>query len=127
MRDGVRSSPDWTAEGGVQPHGKRVVRRGEQRRLCIAVGAAQVESQLDVSTRRDGASIARGRATMALETPEVIRRLFGGIAAVPTRSSRPPPKRSAGVPDPIFWKVLEYWRLGDWRRPGTLPDPASEE
>jgi hypothetical protein len=23
--------------------------------------------------------------------------------------------------DPIFWKVLEYWRLGDWRRPCTLP------
>ena len=65
--------------------------------------------------------LARGRATMALETPEVIRRLFGGIAAVPTRSSRPPPKCSAGVPDPIFWKVLEYWRLGDWRRPCTLP------
>ena len=65
--------------------------------------------------------LARGRATMALETPEVIRRLFGGIAAVPTGRSRPPPKRSAGVPDPIFWKVLEYWRLGDWRRPCTLP------
>ena len=26
--------------------------------------------------------LARGRATMPLETPEVIRRLFGGIAAV---------------------------------------------
>ena len=65
--------------------------------------------------------LARGRATMALETPEVIRRLFGGTAAVPTRRSQPPPKRSAGVPDPIFWKVLEYWRLGDWRRPCTLP------
>ena len=65
--------------------------------------------------------LVRDRATLAPETPEVIRRLFGGIAAVPTRRSRPPPKRSAGVPDPIFWKVLEYWRLGDWRRPCTLP------
>ena len=65
--------------------------------------------------------LARDRATVPPETPEVIRRLFGGIAAVPTRRSRPPPKRSAGVPDPIFWKVLEYWRLGDWRRPCTLP------
>ena len=65
--------------------------------------------------------LARGRATMASSTPEVIARLFGGTAAVPTRRSRPPPKRSAGVPDPIFWKVLEYWRLGDWRRPCTLP------
>ena len=65
--------------------------------------------------------LARSRATLAPETPEVIRRLFGGTTAVPTRRSRPPPKRSAGVPDPIFWKVLEYWRLGDWRRPCTLP------
>ena len=65
--------------------------------------------------------LARDRATVPPETPEVIRRLFGGIAVVPTRRSRPPPKRSAGVPDPIFWKVLEYWRLGDWRRPCTLP------
>ena len=65
--------------------------------------------------------LSRGRATMALETPEVIRRLFGGTTAVPTRRSQPPPQRSAGVPDPIFWKVLEFWRLGDWRRPGKLP------
>ena len=61
---------------------------------------------------------------MALETPEVIRRLFGGTVAVPTRRSRALPKRSAFLPDPIFWKVLEYYRLGDWRRPGTLPDPS---
>ena len=60
----------------------------------------------------------RGRAAMAPETPEAIRRLVGGTVAASRRS----PKRSrplgrfAGVPDPIFWKVLEYWRLGDWRR-----------
>ena len=69
--------------------------------------------------------LARGRATMASSTPEVIARLFGGTAAAsrrpPTRRSQPPPQRSASVPDPIFWKVLEYWRLGDWRRPCTLP------
>ena len=23
----------------------------------------------------------------------------------------------SGVPDPAFWLVMEYWRLGDWRRP----------
>ena len=68
--------------------------------------------------------LARGRATMALETPEVIRRLFGGTAAAsrhPPKRPRSPPERFAGVPDPIFWKVLEFWRLGDWRRPYTLP------
>ena len=69
--------------------------------------------------------LARGRATLALETPEVIRRLFGGTATVPTRRSQPPPKRSAFLPDPIFWKVLEYYRLGDWRRPSTLPPYTS--
>ena len=26
-------------------------------------------------------------------------------------------KTLAGVPDPAFWLVMEYWRLGDWRRP----------
>ena len=56
-----------------------------------------------------------------MTTPEVIVRLFGGrIAAArrpPTRRSRPPPERAAGVPDPVFWKVMEYYRLGDWRQP----------
>ena len=69
--------------------------------------------------------LARGRATMASSTPEVIARLFGGTTAASrrprTRRSQLSLKRSAGVPDPIFWKVLEYWRLGDWRRPCTLP------
>ena len=69
--------------------------------------------------------LARGRATMSSSGTEVIARLFGGTAAAsrrpPTRRSRPPPKRSAGVPDPIFWKVMEFYRLGDWRRPCTLP------
>ena len=75
--------------------------------------------------------LARGRATMAPSTPNVIARLFGGNAAASrrprTRRSQLSLTRSAGVPDPIFWKVMEYWRLGDWRRPGTLPDPNSEE
>ena len=69
--------------------------------------------------------LARGRATMTPSTPDVIARLFGGTAAASrrprTRRSQLSLKRSAGVPDPIFWKVLEYWRLGDWRRPYTLP------
>ena len=64
--------------------------------------------------------LARGRATMAPSTPEVIVRLFGGrIAAArrpPTRRTRPL-ERAEGVPDPVFWKVMEYYRLGDWRRP----------
>ena len=75
--------------------------------------------------------LARGRATMPPQTPDVIARLFGGTAAASrrprTRRSQLSLTRSAGVPDPIFWKVMEYWRLGDWRRPGTLPDPDSEE
>jgi len=71
--------------------------------------------------------LSRGRATMAPQTPEVVARLFGETASAsrcpPTRRSRPPPQRSAGVPDAIFLKVLEYYRLGDWRRPYTLPGP----
>jgi len=73
--------------------------------------------------------LVRGRALMGPQTPEVVARLFGGrtedkylIARPPTRRRpRPLPKRAAGVPDPIFWKVMEFWRLGDWRRPCTLP------
>ena len=64
--------------------------------------------------------LVRGRATMAPSTPEVIVRLFGGRTAAarrpPTRRSRPL-ERAAGVPDPCFWKVMEYYRLGDWRHP----------
>ena len=69
--------------------------------------------------------LARGRATIQSKHHPVIARLFGGTVA-----SRDSPKRPrslgrfAGVPDPILWKVLEYYQLGDWRRPCTLPDPS---
>jgi hypothetical protein len=65
--------------------------------------------------------LARGRASFGPTTPEVVARLFGGRTAgrarPPTRRHRPPPTRTQGVPDPVFWKVMEYWRLGDWRHP----------
>ena len=67
--------------------------------------------------------LARGRALIGPQAPETVARLFGGRAD-PTASSRratrrhqPRPNRAAGVPDPVFWKVIEFWRLGDWRRP----------
>ena len=72
--------------------------------------------------------LARGRASFGPATPEVVARLFGGRAGFltralpPTRRIQAPPRRTAGVPDPVFWKVMEYWRLGgggglaDWRR-----------
>ena len=71
--------------------------------------------------------LARGRARIGPDAPEAVARLFGGRtdattrgrARPPTRRHRPPPNRAAGVPDPVFWKVMEYWRLGDWRRPET--------
>ena len=72
--------------------------------------------------------LARGRARIGPDTPEAVARLFGGRAGFLTRA-RPPtrriqaqPRRTEGVPDPVFWKVMEYWRLGgggglaDWRR-----------
>ncbi len=66
--------------------------------------------------------LARGRALIGPRTPEVVGRLFGGRADPAasrraTRRRKPPPQRPAGVPDPAFWLVMEYWRLGDWRRP----------
>ena len=67
--------------------------------------------------------LARGRAIFGPATPEVVARLFGGRTAgrarPPTRRHRPAPSRTQGVPDPVFWKVMEYWRLGDWRHPGA--------
>ena len=66
--------------------------------------------------------LARGRALLGPQTPEVVARLFGGRADPTasrraTRRRRPLPQRPAGVPDPAFWLVMEYWRLGNWRRP----------
>ena len=68
--------------------------------------------------------LARGRARIGPDAPEAVARLFGGRtdattrrARPPTRRHRPPPPRTAGVPDPAFWLVMEYWRLGDWRHP----------
>ena len=81
---------------------------------------------------RSRSMLARGHALLGPQTPEVVARLFGG-SVDPAASRRatcrrrplpqrawatfPLPKRLVGVPDPVFWKVMEYWRLGDWRRP----------
>ena len=59
--------------------------------------------------------LARGRALLGPQTPEVVARLFGGRMYRFARQRRP--LRPAGVPDPAFWLVMEYWRLGNWRRP----------
>ena len=54
------------------------------------------------------------RALIGPRNPDVVARLFGGrFDAWATF----PHQRLAGVPDPAFWLVMEYWRLGDWRRP----------
>ena len=63
--------------------------------------------------------LSRRRARIGPGTPEIVARLFGGSTA----RTRPPTRRhrllerAAGVPDPAFWLVMEYWRLGNWRRP----------
>ena len=59
--------------------------------------------------------LARGRALLGPQTPDVVARLFGGRKYRFARQRRP--LRPAGVPDPAFWLVMEYWRLGNWRRP----------
>ena len=67
--------------------------------------------------------LARGRALIGPRTPDVVARLFGGRLGAATSSRRATrrrralPQRPAGVPDPAFWLVMEYWRLGNWRRP----------
>ena len=81
---------------------------------------------------RSRSMLARGHALLGPQTPEVVARLFGGSVdpAASRRATRrrrplpqrawatfPLPKRLVGVPDPAFWLVMEYWRLGDWRRP----------
>ena len=54
------------------------------------------------------------RALIGPRNPDVVARLFGGrFDAWATF----PHQRLAGVPDPAFWLVMEYWRLVDWRRP----------
>ena len=71
--------------------------------------------------------LARNRARINDQAPEVVARLFGGRTGGDGRArvrpparrcrARPLPPRTAGVPDPAFWLVIEYWRLGDWRHP----------
>ena len=73
--------------------------------------------------------LARGRARIGPDTPEAAARLFGARAArtrPPTRRHPAPPRGSQGVPDPVFWKVVEYWRLGDWRRPRWRRPPPEK-
>ena len=48
--------------------------------------------------------LARGRARHGPETTVVVARLFDTSTA-------------AAVPDGIFWLVVEYAWLGDWRHP----------
>ena len=58
--------------------------------------------------------LARDRALIGPRNPDVVARLFGGrFDAWATF----PHQRLVGVPDPAFWLVMEYWRLGNWRRP----------
>ena len=48
----------------------------------------------------------RGRATFIARTPEVLVRLFGAPEARRTRSARA--REGVHVPDPLFWRVLEF-------------------
>ena len=48
--------------------------------------------------------LARGRARHGPETTVVVARLFDTSTA-------------AAIPDGIFWRVVEYAWLGDWRHP----------
>ena len=66
--------------------------------------------------RRGGLGLPppRRRQLIGPRNPDVVARLFGGrFDAWATF----PHQRLAGVPDPAFWLVMEYWRLGDWRHP----------
>ena len=54
------------------------------------------------------------RALIGPRNPDVVARLFGGSFDAWATF---PHQRLVGVPDPAFWLVMEYWRLGDWRRP----------
>ena len=49
--------------------------------------------------------LARGRARHGPETTVVAARLFGSLNGF------------AGLPNEIFWLVVEYAWLGDWRHP----------
>ena len=49
--------------------------------------------------------LSRGRARHGPETTVVAARLFGSLNGF------------ADVPNPCFWRVVEYAWLGDWRHP----------
>ena len=51
--------------------------------------------------------------------------LQAGNCSSRSKRSQSSHERFAGVPDPVFWKVMEFYRLGDWRRPCTLPTGAT--
>ena len=72
--------------------------------------AAASHGKLDVVRRlvallRVRLLLARGRARHGPETTVVAARLFGSLNGF------------ADVPDPCFWRVVEYAWLGDWRHP----------
>ena len=49
----------------------------------------------------------RGRSTFSARTPEVLVRLFGAPAQV-RRRTRSAAREGVHVPDPLFWRVLEF-------------------
>ena len=71
--------------------------------------AAASEGHLDLVRRlallRVRSLLARGRARHGPETTVVAARLFGSLNGF------------ADVPNGIFWLVVEYAWLGDWRHP----------
>ena len=50
----------------------------------------------------------RGRATCSGRTPELLVRLFGALEARRTRSARARKGVRVDLPDPLFWRVLEF-------------------
>ena len=100
--------------------------------VCLAGSYKQYVLRDFKGLLRSRSLLARDRALLGPQTPEVVARLFGGSVdpAASRRATRrrrplpqrawatfPLPKRLVGVPDPAFWLVMEYWRLGNWRRP----------
>ena len=106
------SAASRASSSGTSATGRVTDVAASRRRRCSASQCRRRRAKTQSS--QSAPATASGRALIGPRNPDVVARLFGGrFDAWATF----PHRRLAGVPDPAFWLVMEYWRLGDWRRP----------
>ena len=119
----------WRLPNRIPPSGARSAAAAVHRRIggqpgfvCLVHGPRRgVQSTLRRHMTRRFPHSSTSPRSNSRQRPKATTPPQSATRRPRTRRSRAPPERSAGVPDPVFWKIMEFWQLGeDWRRPALF-------